>query len=80
MTTSTRLHGLLSIERIDVGSKSERDALVLHSGENEYVVRRSGENPFQASSLSHLAGHRVDAQGEVDRQYFFVNEWSVLDD
>ncbi|MEU2629760.1 MULTISPECIES: hypothetical protein [Kitasatospora] len=62
-----------------MGSKSERDALVLHHGEHDYVVRRPGESPFEATSLNHLAGHLVEAQGEVDRQYFFVTEWSVLD-
>ncbi|MEW1908404.1 hypothetical protein AB0442_08085 [Kitasatospora sp. NPDC085895] len=44
------------------------------------MVRRSGESPFEATGLNHLAGHLVEAQGEVDRQYFFVAEWSVLDD
>ncbi len=75
----TRLRGLVSVQRVDVGSKSERDALVLHSGERDYVVRLPGENPFRPSGQNHLAGHVVEAQGEVDRQYFFVTEWSVVE-
>ncbi|MEV7175416.1 hypothetical protein [Kitasatospora sp. NPDC093679] len=44
------------------------------------MVRRPGEGSFEATGLNHLAGHLVEAQGEVERQYFFVTEWSVLDD
>ncbi|GHF25798.1 hypothetical protein GCM10010218_03120 [Streptomyces mashuensis] len=74
-----RLRGRLSYERVDVGSKSERDALVLHTGDDHaYVVRLPGANPFQASDdVSHLAGREVEAEGEVDRQYFFVTDWTV---
>lgn len=75
----TRLRGQLAIERVAVGSKSERDALVLHSGGHDYVVRVPGENPFEASSLNDLAGRVVDAEGEVDQQYFFVTHVSVVD-
>ncbi|MFF4219493.1 hypothetical protein [Streptomyces nondiastaticus] len=39
-----------------MGSESERDALVLHTGEYDYVVRLPGANPFEASDVSHLAG------------------------
>ncbi|QIZ38744.1 hypothetical protein [Saccharopolyspora sp. ASAGF58] len=75
----TRLRGLLSIKRINVGSKSEKDALILHSGGQDYVVRRPGEHSFQATSLDHLSGHLVEVQGEIDQQYFYVTDWTVLD-
>ncbi|MEV4435999.1 hypothetical protein [Streptomyces sp. NPDC049585] len=78
--TTRRLRGRLSYERVDVGSKSERDALVLHTGEHDYVVRLPGANPFEASDVSHLAGREVEAEGEVDRQYFFVTDWTVEDE
>ncbi|PSJ30388.1 hypothetical protein B7P34_02180 [Streptosporangium nondiastaticum] len=78
--TTRRLRGRLSYERVDVGSKSERDALVLHTGEYDYVVRLPGASPFEASDVSHLAGREVEAEGEVDRQYFFVTHWTVEDE
>lgn len=75
----TRLRGLLSVERIEAGSKSERDALILHCGDESYVVRRVGDNPFEPSSLSHLAGQVVEAQGDIEGCNLYITRWSVLD-
>ncbi|MFJ6770369.1 hypothetical protein ACIQOV_05230 [Kitasatospora sp. NPDC091257] len=61
-----------------MGSKSERDALVLHGGGHDDVVRVPGENPFEPGSMNHLAGRTVDAEGEIDQQYFSVTRWSVV--
>ncbi len=75
-----RLHGRVVAERIDVGSKSERVAVLLDVGERRYVLRRAGETAFGAASLEHLVGARISARGELHEQYFDVVDWAVEDD
>ena len=75
-----RLRGRVVSERIDVGSKSERDAVLLDVGERRYVLRLADDLAFGAPSLEGLVGERVSARGELHEQYFDVVEWAVEDD
>ncbi len=75
----TRLRGRAAIERVNIGSKSERDALVLHSGGQRYVLRHPDEPSFGPTRLDHLAGHEVEVRGEIDQQYVFISQWDILD-
>ena len=63
-------------KRIAIGSKSERDAVLLQTGDQEYVLRIVGANPFQDPRLDALVGKRICAQGDVHGNAFLMREWA----
>ncbi|HEY8009798.1 MAG TPA: hypothetical protein VIE67_02245 [Rudaea sp.] len=62
-------------KRIAIGSKSERDAVLLQTRDQEYVLRIVGANPFQDPRLDALVGKRICAQGDVHGNAFLMTEW-----
>lgn len=50
-------------KRISDGSKSERDAVVLATGQEEFVLRRRAGNPFRDEELLGLVGATVEVEG-----------------
>ncbi len=73
----TKLRGRVASEPVDVGSKSERVALVLHAGDDSYVLRLAGGESFTGAELAHLVGETIEADGELHEQYFDVRSWAV---
>ena len=65
---------------VSTGSKSEREAVELVTGDATYVLRRPGGNPFRDPVLDALVGKRVTFHGEVRGHVFFVDRWEVGDD
>jgi hypothetical protein len=59
-----------------VGSKSERDAVVLVTEDGEYVLRRQGGNPFRDPELDALVGRSIQCQGFVYGYTLIVSSWS----
>ena len=57
--------GLVIRRVVAVGSKSERDAVVLVTDDGEYVLRRRGANPFVDPELDALVGKTVRCTGEL---------------
>ncbi|HKA02955.1 MAG TPA: hypothetical protein VKD67_01460, partial [Acidimicrobiales bacterium] len=49
--------------RIGAGSKSERDAVVLDTGDRILILRRRGGNAFSDPALDALVGRRVRLEG-----------------
>jgi len=58
------------------GSKSERPAVMLQTGEGEYVLRIQGGNPFHDPRLEELVGKRIVARGEVHGYTFLMKDWT----
>ncbi|MFJ3338549.1 hypothetical protein [Streptomyces sp. NPDC086766] len=77
--TRVRLRGRVGVERVAVGSKSERDALVLHCDDRTLILRLEGEPAFGIAGAGRLTGRTIEARGEVEDQYFHVSEWTVVD-
>jgi hypothetical protein len=52
--------------RLNVGSRSERDTIVLRTGDQDYLVlRRPGGNPWQDDVLESLVGRDVRCHGNI---------------
>lgn len=66
-------------KRIGVGSKSEHEAVVLVTPDQEYKLRRQGGNPFVDPEISKLVGKRIRANGVVDSGQLIMSNWKELD-
>jgi hypothetical protein len=58
--------------RIAVGSKSERDALMLSTADGDFVLRRMGGDPFHDPELEQLVGQTIKSEGELAAGYTFL--------
>jgi hypothetical protein len=72
-------YGTVTQALVSPGSKSERQAVVLDTGGQRFILRRPGGNPFQDSVLDSLVGKRLRAVGDVYGSDFTLMEWSELD-
>jgi hypothetical protein len=61
-----------------VGSKSEREAVMLITDGGEYVLRRAGGNAFRDPELDRLVGKSVCCQGSLHGYTFFMSGWHEL--
>jgi porphobilinogen deaminase len=76
-----RLRGRVCRERVDAGSKSERQALLLAlTGGERVTLRRAGANPFRDPELEALEGQVLIVEGERRERYFLVRHYTVCDD
>jgi hypothetical protein len=79
MQTRT-LEGKVVQETVSRGSKSERQAIILHSTDGkEYVLRRQGGPAFVDPGLESLIGHSIKADGLVVDQLFVLRNWELSD-
>jgi hypothetical protein len=65
--------------RMGVGSKSERDAVVIDTGDATFVLRRRGGNAFADPQLDALVGRRARLEGTSMSATFVVDRWELLD-
>ena len=61
-----------------VGSKSERDAILLVTRDKEYVLRRQGGNAFYDAELEQLVGKRVQCKGIVTGYTLLVSDCAIV--
>ena len=61
-----------------VGSKSERDAILLVTNDKEYVLRRQGGNAFCDPALEKLVGKQVRCTGVVTGYTLLVSDYAVI--
>ncbi len=59
------------------GTKSEHQALVLVTANDEYKLRRVGGNPFHDEALDELEGHVIRCTGELDGNEIFMSKWKI---
>lgn len=68
-----KLTGIIQIKRVAVGSKSERDALVINDKGVDFVLRRFGGNAMEMDDeLFDLAGEMVELEGDVFGNNLFI--------
>jgi len=73
---SAILRGTVTRKPFAVGSKSEREAVVLVTPEREYVLRRLGGNQFSDPELDALVGKSIACEGELHGYTFiFTRCW-----
>jgi hypothetical protein len=58
------------------GSKSEREAIILVTETGEYVLRRTGGNPFFDAELEDLVGKRIRCEGELTGYTLLMDKWT----
>lgn len=63
-----------------MGTKSERDAVVIVTHDAAYALRRSGANAFQDEELERLIGSTVEVSGLVTSGQLIADRIDVLDD
>jgi hypothetical protein len=71
--------GIVTQAVVSPGSKSERQAVVLDTDDQRYVLRRPDGNPFKDTVLDSLVGKRLRAVGDVHGSNFILTDWSELD-
>lgn len=63
------VEGTISLQKVSVGSKSERRALTMNVGNKNVIIERLGGNPFEVDAQERaLVGKKVRLEG------FFVSE------
>ena len=72
------ISGTVVKEPFGTGSKSERAAVVLDTGDAKYVLRRDGGNPFADPVLDGLVGKSISCKGNLTGYTFIMSEWTVL--
>lgn len=60
------------------GSKSDHDAVYLHTDNGNFVLRRAGENAFSDPTLEALVGKKIQGHGKVVGYTFFLSDWNEL--
>ena len=58
-----------------VGSKSERDAVMLETDGGTHVLRRVGGNAFADPQLDQLVGHVIECEGELHGYTLLMTSW-----
>jgi len=77
MLKSVHMAGHVIRKRINVGSKSDHEAVVLVCAEGEFKLRRRGGPPFVDEALDPLVGKRISASGIVSAGQFIVDDYEV---
>jgi hypothetical protein len=71
-----RLTGTVERKRIAPGSKSDHEGVVLRTDRGgEYILRRSGGNPFRDEALEQLVGKKITGEGFVTDHTFIMKDW-----
>jgi hypothetical protein len=69
------VEGIVRRKPVAPGSKSEHDAVVLVTGDDELLLRRSGGNPFADPELDALVGRRLRCRGTLHGSTLILEEW-----
>jgi hypothetical protein len=71
-----KLHGQVVRERVDLGSKSERSAVLLRATDGKsYVLRRKDGPAFGDTSLDTLVGSSIDVEGLTVGSTLIMHDW-----
>jgi hypothetical protein len=70
------LEGTVVRKPFAVGSKSEREAVMLVTADGrEYVLRRLQGNPFHDEELEALVGKHIACEGQLHGYTFICERW-----
>ena len=62
-------------EIVSPGSKSERLAVQLDTGDQKLLLRRKGGHPFHDEVMDALVGQRIKCQGVRKGSHLFLESW-----
>ena len=71
-----KLRGQVFRRLASKGSKSEREVVIVKSGDAEYILRRRGSNPFADIELNSLVGKQVEFEGMLHGCTFLIDSYS----
>lgn len=75
------ISGRVGRRRVDIGSKSERDAVVLNlNGGGHYILRRANGPSFGDTGLDSLIGSSIKVQGTAIGRTLIMQDWQTLSD
>jgi hypothetical protein len=75
---SNTYSGTVEKRRFGKGSKSERDAIFLVTGDRDYVLRRQGGNAYHDPDLERLVGKQIRCTGIVTGYTLLVTDCAVV--
>ena len=78
-TPMKRYVGQVVCELVSPGSKSERMAVQLDTGDARYILRRAGANPFRDPDLDALVGETIVCTGLKRGPYLYLKQWNRSD-
>jgi hypothetical protein len=73
-----RLSGRVVRKVFAEGSKSERAGIYLVSGEQEYLLRRRGANPFRDPELETLVGKHIRCRGILHGYTLILDSYEII--
>lgn len=65
---------------VDLGSKSEREAVLLEGDDRDFVLRRMGCNPLVDPGLDQLVGKRITVRGVKHGSLIIMQDWTEQGD
>jgi hypothetical protein len=74
-----QLNGRVIKKPYAIGTKSEREAVMLETADGTYILRRLGVNAFQYSALEALVGSMILANGDLYGITFIIRYWNLTD-
>jgi hypothetical protein len=60
------------------GSKSERQAVFIETGDGRYVLRRQGGNPLADPALDALVGKTIRCTAWLTEHTLIMSAWTVI--
>ena len=70
-----QLRGRVIKKPFGVGSKSERDAVMVATERGEFVLRRQGGSAFYDPELEQLVGRSISCVGELHGYTLIMSAW-----
>ncbi len=80
MRPSITVEGNVVRKRINRGSKSDQDAVVLISDATAFKLRRQGAPSIGDDDIRALVGKRIRATGIVSAGQLIMSEYAIIDD
>jgi hypothetical protein len=74
-----QLSGKVTKQPYAIGSKSERMAILLHTADEDYVLRRRGGNPFHDPELEKLVGKQISCSGVLTNHTLIISHWDEVE-
>lgn len=74
-----KFKGVVGRCKVAVGSKSEREAIILVADNGkQWILRRAGGNAFQDPILDKLVGKTISGNGETHNDILFLKSWMEI--
>jgi hypothetical protein len=71
-------HGRVVKKPVALGTKSEREAVMLVTAKGEFVLRRQGGNAYKDPELDALVGKSIACDGTLHGYTVIMSEWREL--